>query len=460
MKKRFFLGFVFLMVVGYATFAFAWPTVFPTGTTVYDPERAFNGYTLIHGPGPKGKPGIEPFENPGKYYLIDMNGNVVHEWKIPYRAQHAVLLPNGNILMNCQDGKAMPGRPGFPPFHLGAALGWLYELDWDGNVVFKYFVPAMHHDFDKLENGNYIYLGFEQVPKDLRKKVRGGIKGSEHPGGVIWNDYIAEVTPQGKEVWRWSANDHFDTDIDIIGPVYGRMEWGHSNDVDGMENGNILFDAKHTDTVYIIDKKTKKIIWRWGATAYLDKETGKLEYRGGKGSNDTLGGMHAAYEIQSGLPGAGNVLIYDNGTYKGTSRAVEVDPKTSKVVWDSTPPKTEPGPGNRRHYSHYISNAERLPNGNTIICSGANARYFEVTPQKQVVWEYVSPYATGAFRAHRYGPDYAPQFKSLPPAKGPAVVMPDVNSYRMPAAAAVKAPPPGGKKGKAPGGKKGPPPGQ
>ena len=42
MKKRFFLGFVFLMVVGYATFAFAWPTVFPTGTTVYDPERAFN----------------------------------------------------------------------------------------------------------------------------------------------------------------------------------------------------------------------------------------------------------------------------------------------------------------------------------------------------------------------------------------------------------------------------------
>ncbi|MBW1861913.1 MAG: aryl-sulfate sulfotransferase [Deltaproteobacteria bacterium] len=387
-----------------------------------------------------------------------MSGNVVHEWTIPYRVQHAVLLPTGNILMNCNDGKALPGRPGFPPFHLGAALGWLYEMDWDGNVVFKYFDPNMHHDFDKLDNGNYIYLGFEQVPKELQKKVRGGRKGSEHPGGVMWNDYIAEVTSQGKEVWRWSANDHFDPDIDIIGPLYGRNEWGHSNDVDGMENGNIIFDAKHTDTVYIIDKKTKEIIWRWGASFKLDKETGRLEYRGGKGVDDALGGMHAAYEIQTGFPGAGNIMLYDNGVYAGKSRAVEVDIKTNKVAWDSRPPGK--GGKSRGHFSEAISNAERLPNGNTIICSGNNARYFEITPQKQVVWEFVSPYADSAFRVHRYGPDYCPQFKDLPPARGPAVVMPDVNSFRMPAAAVAKAPPPGGDKGgPPPGGKKGPPPG-
>ncbi len=89
MKKRFFLGFVFLMVVGYATFAFAWPTVFPTGTTVYDPERAFNGYTLIHGPGPKGKPGIEPFENPGKYYLID----ITEKWSMSGKSRIALSTP-------------------------------------------------------------------------------------------------------------------------------------------------------------------------------------------------------------------------------------------------------------------------------------------------------------------------------------------------------------------------------
>ena len=122
----------------------------------------------------------------------------------------------------------------------------------------------------------------------------------------------------------------------------------------------------------------------------MDKETRQLNYRGGKGVSDALGGMHGAYEIPTGFPGAGNAMIYDNGVYADHSRAVEVDIDTSKVVWDSTP--SGKGARNGGHFSNYISNAERLPNGNTIICSGANARYFEVTPEKQVVWEYINPH--------------------------------------------------------------------
>jgi len=85
--------------------------------------------------------------------------------------------------------------------------------------------------------------------------------------------------------------------------------------------------------------------------------------------------------------------------------------------------------------SYNISSAERLPNGNTLICEGAPGRIFEVTPDSHIVWEYMNPYAvhrpsrlaqqteagvrqgaasrTGAtewanavFRAHRYGPDH------------------------------------------------------
>ncbi|MFF1631495.1 aryl sulfotransferase, partial [Streptomyces sp. NPDC058272] len=65
-----------------------------------------------------------------------------------------------------------------------------------------------------------------------------------------------------------------------------------------------------------------------------------------------------------------------------------------------------------------------LPNGNTFIAEGSFGRLFEVTPDSDVVWEYVVPYfgafGTGVglessrgaqnavFRAYRYGPEYVP----------------------------------------------------
>lgn len=199
-----------------ASALYSWPSVYPTGTTLYDPEKAYNGYTLFTPIGSGGEAGTEPYEKPAPMYLIDMNGNVVHEWKLPFKSHHGVLLPNGNLLVNCRDEKQIGGRPGRKPYVMGGAQGWLYELDWDGNIVFQHFDPNMHHDFDKLPNGNYIYAAWEQVPKSLQKKVRGGIKGSEFDDGTMWNDYFVEINPQGKVVWEWHANDHFDPDLDTI----------------------------------------------------------------------------------------------------------------------------------------------------------------------------------------------------------------------------------------------------
>jgi hypothetical protein len=73
-----------------------------------------------------------------------------------------------------------------------------------------------------------------------------------------------------------------------------------------------------------------------------------------------------------------------------------------------------------------ISGAERLPNGNTLICEGAKGRVFEVTATHEIVWEYVNPFFASnlrfgdrvnfVFRAHRYGPDHpALQGKDLDP---------------------------------------------
>jgi DNA-binding transcriptional LysR family regulator len=107
----------------------------------------------------------------------------------------------------------------------------------------------------------------------------------------------------------------------------------------------------------------------------------------------------------------GNLLIFDNGTHRRDhpatfSRVIEVDPRTSAIVWEYTDPSLF------EFFSPYISGAQRLANGNTLICEGCHGRIFEVTPEREVVWEFVNPHFSheaGApglnnwvFRAFRY----------------------------------------------------------
>jgi len=86
-----------------------------------------------------------------------------------------------------------------------------------------------------------------------------------------------------------------------------------------------------------------------------------------------------------------------------------VDPRTSEIVWqyaDQSP---------FEFFSPYISNAQRLANGNTLICEGVHGRIFEVTRDGEVVWEFVSPHFfdepsgpglnNWVFRAFRYTPE-------------------------------------------------------
>jgi hypothetical protein len=104
--------------------------------------------------------------------------------------------------------------------------------------------------------------------------------------------------------------------------------------------------------------------------------------------------------IASGLPGAGNVLVFDNqggagyppaavGIYAG-SRILEIDPVTEEIVWQYTAEDSGLPPWT--FFSSFVSNAQRLPNGNTLITEGMQGRLFQVTPSGEVVWEYHSPF--------------------------------------------------------------------
>ncbi len=62
-------------------------TVFPTGTTIYNPAEAYSSYILISdhtavGNHPSAKVRAQgEGKSPDDIRLIDMNGNVVHTWK-------------------------------------------------------------------------------------------------------------------------------------------------------------------------------------------------------------------------------------------------------------------------------------------------------------------------------------------------------------------------------------------
>jgi hypothetical protein len=122
-----------------------------------------------------------------------------------------------------------------------------------------------------------------------------------------------------------------------------------------------------------------------------------------------------------------------NSAKRDYSRVLEINPVTLKVVWEYSG-KTVGYRDKTRFYSSYVSSAQRLPNGNTLITSGATGRLIEVTPDLEIVWEYISPYynKNGKFnlvyRAYRVPYEWIPQ---LDKPKQTAVDPGDVTKLRV-----------------------------
>jgi hypothetical protein len=136
---------------------------------------------------------------------------------------------------------------------------------------------------------------------------------------------------------------------------------------------------------------------------------------------EPLIGIHHTHLIPKGLPGEGNILVFDNGGASGwgpisgltmkyvrfDSRVVEFDPTTLNIVWEYNAAKGDDLP-----FSYYIGGAQRLPNGNTLITSGMTGDLLEVTPDKVIVWRYGNTFLVEGsnlvYRAFRYPPEWVP----------------------------------------------------
>ncbi len=124
----------------------------PLGVLHYDKEKSYGGYVLYTN-----------HRGGTKTYLVDLEGNVVHEWDHQGReAFMAELLPNGN-LMRLEQGPDTPVT-------FGGWHGTLREYDWDGNIVWEHTVrdenTVAHHGFDRLPNGNTAFIVWEKMSWD------------------------------------------------------------------------------------------------------------------------------------------------------------------------------------------------------------------------------------------------------------------------------------------------------
>jgi hypothetical protein len=303
-------------------------------------------------------------------------------------------------------------------------------MDWDGNVVWEWEPGpedgTLHHDFVRLPNGNTLCNVWETI--SCEEAIAAGRRADQTTERGVAVDIIYEIDPNGQVVWKWNSwdhrgmnsKDHLDVNyITYVLPEHAQNnpDWTHFNDVDyDPATDRIMVDSREFGELYIIDHKTGDILYRWGnPSAYGAGDPPTLTTPG----EQILFGPHDAHWIKEKLPGAGNILIFNNGWARAPitySSVIEMNPDTSEIVWEYKS-NSENG-----FSSHHISGAQRLPNGNTLICSGNNGHIFEVTAEKEVVWEYINPITgkkavsrledagmmggNAVFRAHRYGPDY------------------------------------------------------
>ena len=349
-----------------------------TGLTAHDPVQASPGYTLY-----------APLSGNGEVYLLGPNGEVAHRWQMPYPpGLYGYLLPNGNLFY----GGKVRDDGGWDLFEAMKRFkgGIMLEADWEGNILWEHRDPYHHHDARRTQSGGCLYMTVERMDDAQAAKIRGGQPGSD--AGSMYADVLVEVDADGNRIWEWHAAEHLDPDRHVITFNDLRDEWSHGNTIVPLPNDRVMFSFRNISTVGIIDKTSGNITWQIG--------------------DDTLAQQHDPSLLDNG-----NVLIYDNGSHSRhnplpASRVIEVNPATNEIVWEyrDNPPFN--------FFSAYISGARRLPNGNTLITEGHFGRIFQVTPDGQVVWEYINPHfapneqgyvVNSVFRSTHYLREQIPQ---------------------------------------------------
>ena len=396
-------------------------------STVAEP---YEGYTLF---GP---------EYSRRTYLLDMDGKIVHTWTSNYiQGFGGYLLKNGEMLrLDLPFDNAV--------FVSGGVAGRVEKFDEESNLLWEFEYSTSqycaHHDIEPLPNGNVLLIAWEYKTRD--EAISAGRNPDKIRGNSVWPDHIVEVEPLGSDdgriVWEWHLWDHLIQDYDPSKENYGVVEdhpelvdinygesnsdWTHTNAVDYNEELNqILLSVHNLNEIWVIDHSTTTeeaaghiggnsgkggdLLYRWGNPQV---------YRAGGGNDQQYLGQHGANWVEEGCPGKGNILVFNNGDRRqGSSSVDEIIPPLNEYGLYNIIDSEAYGPEEPiwtytqdDMYSGLLSNAQRLPNGNTLICSAQQGLFLEVSTDKEIVWSYQNilptPRTNCVARVQRYSLDY------------------------------------------------------
>ena len=275
----------------------------------------------------------------------------------------ARLMPDGRLIILVGETADTPGH--------------VRQYDWNGSLLWDYTPEDgdPHHDFWPTDDGGVMLICKAPVPAHVSGKIADPARREL----TIYDDTIVEVSHDKQVVWRWRQHEHLDINVCNPHPADRDWEggpdnntttdWTHTNTVQVLpENrwfdagderfrpGNVMITMRQLDTILVIDRKTGQAVWSY---------TG--DFHGG------LSGPHEGGMIPKPLPGAGNILVFDNGAlpyrdlaHAGKSYVLEIDPPAKKVVWIYK--------DGQQFFSPFTSNCQRLANGNTLILEASCRR--------------------------------------------------------------------------------------
>ncbi len=416
-------------------------------------DESLEGYTFF-----------SPFSST-KAFLIDNCGRLINEWDRGARpGLAAYFLENGLMLRTY---KVSPQGP----FNSASNAGGLELVDWDNNRVWGYeFNTATwlsHHDAVMMPNGNILVLTWEIV--EAATLIELGRNPNEiAPEGIAWNERIIEIKPIGSDdieiIWEWRIRDHYIQDFDSEKSNFGVVsehpelfninlpdinssnshadfDYNHFNAIDYNEDlDQILISVRNSDEIWIIDHSTTTaeaathaggtygkggdILYRWGNPS---------AYERGPIADQQFFGQHGVHWIRSGLADEGKILVYNNGNERPGPDFSEVQILVPEQFADGSYPVPLEDPfgpaapewsygnlGNENFSSPFLSNAQRLTNGNTLVNAGSPGNIFELNANREIVWEYEiplngnspvvqgsNPFNNGNFRAYKYDKNFA-----------------------------------------------------
>jgi hypothetical protein len=356
-------------------------------------------------------------------FLINKQGATVHTWQSDYRPGLSVYLTKEAELLRTG---SIDNKPDVFEGEFGGSAGVIQILDWDSNVVWSKVLATdtymSHHDVEPLPNGNILAIVWEAKTAEEALALGRSIVTSDS----LWADAIYEICrsnsdntcTDGEIIWRWSIWEHIVQDVDSsINSTYvsdisehsdkvnlnyingTSSDWTHINSVDyNPETEQILVSVHNFNEYWIInhDDLNQGIVSRVGNPAAYN----------GTGEQ-TLFVQHDAQWIDEGAPGAGNILVFNNGTNRpdGDYSSVDefCDKNTNCTAGEMVSSYSEGVTGG--FYADHISGAQRLINGNTLVCEGTEGRLFEYNSQHEITWEF--NYGSQIFKATRYDEDYS-----------------------------------------------------